>query len=74
MISEIIFPWQTTQWEQFNRLRQLNRLPHAVLFSGIAGIAQALAPLLPETSVKIQGFLSASPLKKPVAPLFARRD
>lgn len=44
------------------------------VLSGIAGIAQALAPLLPETSVKIQELLVARPIKKPAEPLFARKD
>lgn len=36
----MIFPWQAKQWQQLNRLRTENRLPHALLFSGASGIGK----------------------------------
>lgn len=36
----MIYPWQTQQWEQLRRLRNENRLPHALLFSGPAGVGK----------------------------------
>ena len=40
MISEKIFSWQKNQWELLWQSRQQNRLPHAILLSGIAGIGK----------------------------------
>lgn len=37
----MIFPWQSEQWKQLARSRQENRLPHALLFTGIAGTGKA---------------------------------
>lgn len=39
-MSELIFPWHVTQWQQLWQLRQQTRLPHALLFSGIAGLGK----------------------------------
>ncbi len=36
----MIYPWQTQQWEQLLRLRKEQRLPHALLFSGPAGLGK----------------------------------
>lgn len=33
----MIFPWQLSEWQQLQQTIQANRLPHALLFSGIAG-------------------------------------
>ena len=33
----MIFPWQHNQWQQLLHAKQVNQLPHALLFSGIAG-------------------------------------
>lgn len=38
----MIFPWQTAQWEQLARAKRENRLPHALLLSGIAGIGKMI--------------------------------
>lgn len=35
-----IYPWQQTVWQHLTKLHQTNRLPHALLFSGIAGIGK----------------------------------
>lgn len=37
----MFFPWQQKQWQQVWRAKQENRLPHALLFAGIAGIGKA---------------------------------
>ncbi|MBX3708856.1 MAG: DNA polymerase III subunit delta' [Gammaproteobacteria bacterium] len=37
----MIFPWQKEQWQQLLRYKQENRLPHALLFAGAAGIGKA---------------------------------
>lgn len=44
------------------------------VLSGIAGIADSLSALLPDTAKRIQDLLSARPLKKPAEPLFLRKD
>lgn len=44
------------------------------MLSGISGIAHALEALLPETAAAIHELLTATPLKKPAQPLFARKD
>lgn len=36
----MIFPWQQEQWQQFCRLHQSNRLPHALLLTGITGLGK----------------------------------
>ncbi|MDH5765162.1 MAG: DNA polymerase III subunit delta' [Gammaproteobacteria bacterium] len=33
----MIYPWQTTQWNSLLDLKQQDRLPHALLFKGMAG-------------------------------------
>lgn len=33
----MIYPWQTEQWKQIINAKQENRLPHALLFTGIEG-------------------------------------
>ena len=33
-------PWQTTQWQQLTDQSQVNRLPHALLLTGIKGIGK----------------------------------
>jgi DNA polymerase III subunit delta' len=33
----MLYPWQQDQWQQIQRQRQQNRLPHALLFTGPAG-------------------------------------
>ncbi len=35
-----IFPWQEQQWQQLQQRRQANRLPHALLLSGHAGLGK----------------------------------
>jgi DNA polymerase III subunit delta' len=45
------FPWQTEQWQRLALAHQKNQLPHALLFSGMAGtgkqhFAQQLAQLI----------------------------
>ena len=37
----MIYPWQKTQWQQLMQQREQNRLPHAVLLYGDAGIGKA---------------------------------
>lgn len=36
----MIFPWQTTQWQQLVDAKQAKRLPHALLFLGVDGIGK----------------------------------
>ncbi|HLB43434.1 MAG TPA: DNA polymerase III subunit delta' [Gammaproteobacteria bacterium] len=36
----MIFPWQNNQWQQLLRVQRDNRLPHALLFAGMAGIGK----------------------------------
>src|SRR5438045_2591489 len=36
----MIFPWQQEQWQQLWRAKQENRLPHALLCTGMAGIGK----------------------------------
>lgn len=36
----MIYPWQAQQWEQLCRLRTEERLPHALLFTGPAGLGK----------------------------------
>jgi len=38
-MSNSIYPWQESSWQQLQTLRQ--RLPHAILFHGAAGIGKA---------------------------------
>lgn len=38
-MSNSLYPWQETSWQQLQSLRQ--RLPHAILFHGAAGIGKA---------------------------------
>lgn len=38
----MIFPWQVKQWAQLTRMLQEKRLPHALLFAGLAGIGKAV--------------------------------
>ncbi len=40
MNSDIIFPWQQTEWQRIWQLHQNKRLPHALLFSGIEGVGK----------------------------------
>lgn len=37
----MIYPWQTDQWQQLMRAKSEKRLPHALLFAGIAGTGKA---------------------------------
>lgn len=37
----MLFSWQQKQWQQVWRAKQENRLPHALLFAGIAGTGKA---------------------------------
>jgi len=37
-----MYPWQADQWDYLLRLKQQNRLPHALLFAGIAGTGKAI--------------------------------
>lgn len=41
MISNNIYPWQTNQWQQLWQTKKANRLPHALLLTGIAGMGKA---------------------------------
>lgn len=63
-------PWELAKQGKTDELKTVL----AEVLSGIAGIAQALAPLLPETSASIHKLLFARPLQKPAEPLFARKD
>jgi DNA polymerase-3 subunit delta' len=36
----VIFPWQTEQWQQLTQSKLQNRLPHALLLTGAAGIGK----------------------------------
>lgn len=36
----MIYPWQTEQWKQLLNAKQKNRLPHALLFTGIEGVGK----------------------------------
>lgn len=38
--NQPIFSWQNNQWQQLWQTRQAERLPHALLFTGIAGIGK----------------------------------
>jgi DNA polymerase-3 subunit delta' len=38
--ARMILPWQTTQWQQISRAKKENRLAHAFLFTGIAGLGK----------------------------------
>lgn len=47
----MLYPWQSNQWQQIWQAKQENRLPHALLFAGIAGtgknaLAEHLAKVL----------------------------
>jgi len=35
-----IYPWLTPQWQQLMALRQKNRMPHALLFTGASGLGK----------------------------------
>jgi len=37
----MILPWQSPQWNQLSRLIGENRLPHAMLFTGLNGVGKA---------------------------------
>lgn len=37
----MILPWHTPQWQQLQHAKQQNRLAHAFLFAGIAGLGKA---------------------------------
>lgn len=63
-------PWELAKAGKTDELESV--LSEAL--SGIAAIAAALTPLLPETATKIQALLSARPIQKPTEPLFARKD
>ncbi len=36
----MIYPWQTTQWQHFRQQLEQQRLPHAILVSGVEGLGQ----------------------------------
>jgi len=36
----MIYPWQQSQWQQLTQAKQSERLPHALLFTGISGIGK----------------------------------
>ena len=38
-MSNSIYPWQESSWQQLQTLRQ--RMPHAILFHGAAGIGKS---------------------------------
>ncbi len=38
----MIYPWQQTQWQTLWRAKQDNRLPHALLLTGLAGVGKAI--------------------------------
>lgn len=37
----MIYPWQIEQWQKLQQARLANRLPHALLFKGVAGIGKS---------------------------------
>ena len=37
----IDYPWHQDNWEKINRLRQTDRMPHALLLTGNAGLAKS---------------------------------
>ena len=37
-----IYPWQEQPWQHFLAYRQANRLPHALLLSGIQGLGKRI--------------------------------
>ncbi|MDA1169047.1 MAG: methionine--tRNA ligase [bacterium] len=63
-------PWELAK---AGKSDELETVLQSVL-AGIANISHELEALLPETAESIQGLLSASPIKKPAEPLFARKD
>lgn len=36
----MIFPWQEQQWQQVTQAKRHNRLPHALLFTGVRGVGK----------------------------------
>ena len=38
----MIYPWQTQQWQQLWQVKMENRLPHALLFTGVEGVGKAV--------------------------------
>lgn len=38
--NNTIYPWQESQWQQLGKRRKNNSLPHALLFSGLAGVGK----------------------------------
>jgi DNA polymerase-3 subunit delta' len=43
--ASLPFPWQQPQWQHLYRLHQADRLPHALLFTGQAGLGKYLFAL-----------------------------
>lgn len=37
----MIYPWQVQEWQKLLRAKEENRLPHAILLSGLSGIGKA---------------------------------
>src|SRR3989338_10254332 len=38
----MLFPWQRYEWQRIWRLKEMHRLPHALLFLGPAGIGKTI--------------------------------
>ena len=36
----MIYPWQTSQWQLFSQQRQQQRLPHAIVMTGVKGLGK----------------------------------
>lgn len=36
----MIYPWQTTQWQLFSQQKQQQRLPHAIVLTGVDGLGK----------------------------------
>ena len=39
-MSETVFPWQISQWQQVQAMREADRMPHAILLAGPDGIGK----------------------------------
>ncbi len=41
-MKELIYPWQLKQWEQLQQAASVQRLPHALILTGLAGIGKRI--------------------------------